>query len=60
VKKYNAEWFKNADNIAQFLSNTNPNWPNTVLKDLLYTHLKLVTDDVLARLKGLGCRYCRF
>ncbi len=51
VEKYNTEWYKNADDIVQFLSSANPNWTNAALQDLLYTHLKMVTDDVMARIK---------
>jgi hypothetical protein len=51
LKKYNTEWYRNADDIAQFLSSANPNWNNNVLKDLLHVHLQMVTDDVVARLK---------
>nr|WP_241675002.1 glycosyltransferase [Paenibacillus luteus] len=50
VETYNKEWYKNADDIAQFLSSANPNWSNKQLKDLLYMHLQLVTDAVKARL----------
>lgn len=50
-KKFNAEWYKNADDIAKFLSSANPNWSEKELKDLLYMHLQFVTDDVTARLK---------
>lgn len=50
VEAYNKEWFRNADDIAQFLSSANPNWSNKQLKDLLYMHLQLVTDAVKARL----------
>ena len=50
-KKYNAEWHRNADDIALFLSKANPNWSNEELKELLYTHLQLLTDQVSARLK---------
>ena len=50
-KKYNAQWYKNADDIALFLSNANPNWSNEEVKELLYTHLQLLTDQVSARLK---------
>ncbi len=51
VAKFNKEWYKNADDIAQFLSAANPNLPNDVLKDLLYMQLKLVTDEVVASSK---------
>lgn len=51
LKKFNAEWYKNADDIALFLSKANPYWPNNQLKELLYTHLKLLTDQVVARIK---------
>ncbi|MEH7307365.1 glycosyltransferase [Neobacillus drentensis] len=51
LKKYNTAWYKNADDIAAFLSSANPNWNNNALKQLLHAHLKMVTDSVLARLK---------
>ena len=51
MAKFNKEWYKNADDIAQFLSAANPNLPNDVLKDLLYMQLKLVTDEVVASSK---------
>jgi hypothetical protein len=51
LEKYNKEWYKNADDIARFLSSTNPNWSNKALKELLYMHLQLVTDEVVARIK---------
>ncbi|MEW9698360.1 glycosyltransferase [Paenibacillus sp. SI8] len=51
LKKYDAEWHKNADDIAKFLSSANPNWTESEWKDLLYMHLKMVTDQVTARLK---------
>lgn len=50
VKKYNKDWYRNADDIAKFLSTANPNWNNEELKKLLYMHLEFVTADVLARL----------
>nr|WP_207196202.1 glycosyltransferase [Peribacillus sp. TH27] len=51
LKIFNAEWYKNADDIALFLSKANPNWSNDELKELLYTHLKLLTDQVVSRIK---------
>lgn len=50
-KKYNAAWFKNADDLTDFLSSANPHFKKNVLKEMFYTHLKLVTDSVVARLK---------
>jgi hypothetical protein len=51
LKKYNEEWYKNADEIAHFLSSANPNWSNKVLKDMLHTHLQFITDQAVARIK---------
>lgn len=51
VTKFNKEWYKNADDIAKFLSKANPNWAINDLKQLLYMHLQLLTDDLMARLK---------
>ncbi|MEX1028505.1 MAG: glycosyltransferase [Paenibacillaceae bacterium] len=52
LAKYNKQWYANADEIAKFLSSANPNWSEKELKSLLYAHLKLVTDAVVARIKG--------
>lgn len=43
-------WTANADDIAAFLSGANPNWPRKDVTDLLYLHLKLTKDEVVARL----------
>lgn len=48
--KYNELWYKNADQIAAFLSKANPNYSEKVLKDMLYKHLQFVTDQVTARM----------
>jgi hypothetical protein len=46
----NQRWYANADAIAVFLSGANPNWPEQDLKDMLYKHLELTTNQVIARL----------
>lgn len=51
LKKNNADWYRNADEIAEFLSKANPNWPKAKLQQLLQMHLQLVADDLMARLK---------
>jgi len=52
VQKLEADWHRNADNIAKFLSGLNPNWQFKTLQDMLYTHLQYITQIVLACLKG--------
>jgi len=50
LDKYNAQWYKNADDISTFLSSLNPNLSKNSLKEMLNTHLQLVTDQVVANL----------
>lgn len=51
LKKYNTAWFKNADDITDFLSKANPNLNKKQLKDAFYTHLRMVTENVVSGLK---------
>ncbi|WP_315907188.1 glycosyltransferase [Priestia koreensis] len=51
VDQLNKEWYRNADDIASFLSHANPYLKNEDLKKLLYMHLKLVTNDLSASLQ---------
>ncbi|WP_261131293.1 glycosyltransferase [Bacillus sp. Marseille-Q3570] len=51
VDKFTKQWYANADEIAQFLSDANPNWPKKTLKGLLDEHLALLTDQVVFRLQ---------
>ena len=51
LDQLNKQWYKNADEIAAFLSSANPNLKNEELRKLLYAHLKLVADDLNASLK---------
>lgn len=46
------EWYKNADEIAYFLSRLNPYWSYPEWKDMMHHHLKLVEDEAVLRLTG--------
>ena len=50
LNQANKRWYKNADDIALFLSKANPNWSFKTLQKMLHTHLQLLTEDVVARL----------
>ncbi|WP_187375132.1 glycosyltransferase [Paenibacillus antibioticophila] len=53
LKKLDSDWHKNADAIAKFLSEANPdNWTFKELQDMLYTHLQLIEEIVISCLKG--------
>ena len=45
-----AKWHKNGEDIADFLSNANPNWPRATLVEMMNKHLATTTDEVVARL----------
>jgi hypothetical protein len=48
-----ARWRANADDIATFLSKANPrNWKRSDVRAMLNEHLRLTTDEVVARLQG--------
>jgi hypothetical protein len=48
----NTRWFKNADDIATFLSSANPKyWPADNMKKMMHDHLDLTTQEAVARLK---------
>jgi hypothetical protein len=45
------KWYKNGDEIAEFLSGANPKyWPRKVLAELMYAHLAHTKDAVVAKL----------
>lgn len=52
LEKYNKLWYENSDEIANFLSSVNPKYSNKVLKDMLYRHLQLVTEQAVNRLNN--------
>jgi hypothetical protein len=43
-------WHRNAEDIADFLSKANANWPRATLVAMMNTHLSTTTDEVVARL----------
>jgi hypothetical protein len=48
-----ARWVENADRIAAVLNSVNPRyWKLPVMKAEMHQHLKLTTDEVVARLQG--------
>ena len=47
----NKKWFVNANQIAIFLSQANPHWKLDDMKMMMHDHLKLTTDEAVARLK---------
>lgn len=47
----NAQWYKNADDMANAFSRINPFYPRETVRQMLYEHLRLTTDEVSSRLK---------
>lgn len=45
-----SRWKANAEEIATFLSQANPNWPKTALSSMMAMHLETTTREVVARL----------
>lgn len=52
VEQYSKLWYGNADRIAAFLAGINPCWAEDEWRNLLYDHLRMTTDEVMARLSG--------
>ncbi len=46
----NKRWYANADEISAFLSKANPNWKLADMKQMMNDHLKLTTDEAVARI----------
>lgn len=47
----NKKWSANADEISEFLSKANPNWPLSEMKKMMDDHLRLTTDEAVQRIK---------
>ena len=53
VAEAQSRWTANADDIAGFLASANPrSWDLDEMKAMLYEHLRLTTNEALARLQG--------
>lgn len=48
-KEANDMWYVNADEISAFLSKANPNWKLADMKMMMHDHLKLTTEEAMAR-----------
>ena len=50
ANELNDKWYKNANEMANFFSSINPYYSREKLRDMLYDHLELTSDEVDARL----------
>ena len=50
LQQADSRWQQNGQQIAEFLSKANPNWPRATLADMMKMHLSTTTDEVVARL----------
>lgn len=51
AKTLDEKWHRNADEIAKALKNINENYDEELLRNMLYEHLRLTTDQVKLRLR---------
>jgi hypothetical protein len=53
VKKATAAWYRNGNQIADFLSGANPdNWPREEMRSMMKTHLDQTLAEAVLRLEG--------
>jgi hypothetical protein len=60
LNKANKRWHANAQEIAVFLNEVNPNWPTKNMAEILHEHLNLTAGQIVSRLKkdwiaDIGC-----
>lgn len=48
----NTKWYQNADEMAKAFSSINPFYRKEEIREMLYEHLRLTSDEVNARLQG--------
>lgn len=51
-EQYTKLWYSNADQIAAFLAGINPAWSEDEWKNLMHDHLRMLADDIAARMSG--------
>lgn len=52
VERLLSRWYRNGDQIAAFLSRTNPNWHREHMEDMMRAHLDATLEEATARLQG--------
>jgi hypothetical protein len=53
TKKASAAWYHNGNQVADFLSDANPdNWPRQEMRSMMSTHLDQTLDEAVQRLEG--------
>jgi hypothetical protein len=52
VEEAEEKWYDNADAIATFLSDANPNWPKEHMVSMLNDHLAITKTEAVVRLTG--------
>ena len=50
--RLNTKWYQNADEMAEAFSSINPFYPREEIRNMLYEHLRLTTNEVNYRLQG--------
>lgn len=51
ARELNERWYRNADEMADAFSSINPFYPREQVRQMLYEHLRLTTEEVSARLR---------
>jgi hypothetical protein len=52
VARLEKEWYRNADEIARFLSEINPHWSEEEIKRMMHEHLALTENEAVAILNN--------
>jgi hypothetical protein len=52
VTRLEREWYRNADEIARFLSEINPHWKEEEIREMMHEHLALTENEAVAILNN--------